>query len=171
MASSENKLKLICVDGSVHSDRAVEWFFDNVYMQGDEVGIAHIHVLPDMPSFGFYAHPNMEKISHTKYFKDGEAIVDASYQERIQNSVLDSQAVVEKYKEMVKTKGVEPHVFVETMHDSVGHTLCKLAKKNHAKVIVIGQRGLGTVRRTLFGSVSDYVLHHTHIPVIVVMPE
>ena len=34
-------------------------------------------------------------------------------------------------------------------------------------MIVMGTRGLGTVRRTILGSVSDYVLHHAHCPVII----
>ena len=32
----------------------------------------------------------------------------------------------------------------------------------------MGTRGLSTIRRTVLGSVSDYVLHHTTIPVAVV---
>lgn len=33
--------------------------------------------------------------------------------------------------------------------------------------IVTGSRGLGTVKRALIGSVSDYILHHAHCPVMV----
>ena len=32
----------------------------------------------------------------------------------------------------------------------------------------MGTRGLGKIRRTFLGSVSNYVLHHAHIPVIIV---
>ena len=56
------------------------------------------------------------------------------------------------------------------MEDSIGHTICEVAKENKANIIVIGQRGLGALRRTFLGSVSDYVMHHTHIPVAIVPP-
>lgn len=48
-----------------------------------------------------------------------------------------------------------------------GPTIVDIASKVKASLIVMGTRGLGTVRRTIMGSVSDYVLHHVHCPVAV----
>ena len=41
------------------------------------------------------------------------------------------------------------------------------AEEIQATMIVMGSRGLGTIRRTILGSVSDYILHHSHIPVMI----
>lgn len=48
--------------------------------------------------------------------------------------------------------------------------ICKLAKDECADIVLIGSRGVGTLRRTFLGSVSDYCVHHTHIPVVVIPP-
>ena len=48
-----------------------------------------------------------------------------------------------------------------------GEAICNAVKESEADFVVMGSRGLGTVRRTILGSVSDYVLHHAHLPVIV----
>ena len=48
------------------------------------------------------------------------------------------------------------------------HVICGLAKEKNAASITMGQRGLGTISRALLGSTSDYVLHHSHVPVMVV---
>lgn len=48
---------------------------------------------------------------------------------------------------------------------NAGQHLCQMAKKEKVDMIVMGTRGLGTVRRTVLGSVSDYVLHHSSVPV------
>lgn len=54
------------------------------------------------------------------------------------------------------------------MQDSIGHSICQVAMKEKATHIIIGQRGLGMFRRNLVGSVSDYVIHHSNIPVTIV---
>jgi hypothetical protein len=38
-------------------------------------------------------------------------------------------------------------------------------------LIVIGTRGLGKIRRTFLGSVSDFVVHHADMPVLVCRQE
>ena len=48
-----------------------------------------------------------------------------------------------------------------------GEAIIQQATMEHATMIVMGTRGLGFIRRTILGSVSDYVLHHAHCPVAV----
>lgn len=55
----------------------------------------------------------------------------------------------------------------EQVHNTVGQTIVEAAQRFEADFVVMGTRGLGTVRRTMLGSVSDYVLHHSSVPVMV----
>lgn len=48
-----------------------------------------------------------------------------------------------------------------------GEAILKIAKEENATLIVTGTRGLGKIRRTVLGSVSDYVIHHSPVPVLV----
>ncbi len=48
-----------------------------------------------------------------------------------------------------------------------GESVVKVAEEEDASMIITGTRGMGVVRRTFLGSVSDYILHHSHIPVLV----
>ena len=48
-----------------------------------------------------------------------------------------------------------------------GEVIVDTAKEENAQYIVMGTRGLGSVRRTLMGSVSDYVVHHAKCPVMI----
>lgn len=48
-----------------------------------------------------------------------------------------------------------------------GEQIVQAAVKEGADFIITGSRGLGTIRRTFLGSVSDYVVHHSPVPVLV----
>lgn len=48
-----------------------------------------------------------------------------------------------------------------------GEAIVRIAEEERADLVVIGSRGLGTIRRSILGSVSDYVVKHVHCPVLV----
>lgn len=56
------------------------------------------------------------------------------------------------------------------VHGNAGYGILKLAhsKSGGFDMIVIGSRGRGAVREMFFGSTSNYVIHSSRIPVLVV---
>ena len=49
----------------------------------------------------------------------------------------------------------------------IGETILSSAKDENANLIIVGTRGMGKVRRTFLGNVSDYLIHHSGVPVLV----
>ena len=56
---------------------------------------------------------------------------------------------------------------IARIHGEAGPAILTVANEKHADYIVIGCRGKGSVRRTFTGSVTDYVSHHAHVPVMI----
>lgn len=56
------------------------------------------------------------------------------------------------------------------MRGDIGYNIIKLAhnKKEKFNLIVIGTRGRGSIKEMFFGSVSNYVIHTSKIPVLIV---
>jgi nucleotide-binding universal stress UspA family protein len=51
-----------------------------------------------------------------------------------------------------------------------GREIVRLAAKQGADLIVMGTHGMGAAGRLFFGSVTDYVLQHTPVPLLAVPP-
>ena len=69
---------------------------------------------------------------------------------------------------------LQEHKINGTTHFEVGdpgEILVNSANRHRAAQIIMGTRGFGIVRRTILGSVSEYVIHHTSVPVTVVPKE
>jgi nucleotide-binding universal stress UspA family protein len=85
------------------------------------------------------------------------------------NEVLASnerlgQAILVHAQETVPT-GITYTTKMKT--GSPANDLVDYAKEISADLIIMGTRGLGGLQGKLLGSVSQYVLHHSHCPVLV----
>lgn len=88
-------------------------------------------------------------------------------------SVRDSlNKEIKKFMEEAKVLAAQNGiVFKEKlMRGDVGYNIIKLSqnKKEKFNLIVIGSRGRGSVKEMFFGSVSNYVIHTSKIPVLIV---
>jgi nucleotide-binding universal stress UspA family protein len=61
-----------------------------------------------------------------------------------------------------------PQVSYQVFEDEPGQALVRAGR--HARLLVVGSHGYGTVRSALAGSVSRYCIAHATCPVVVVPP-
>ena len=55
-----------------------------------------------------------------------------------------------------------------SVESNAGEWIVKTSQKEKAQLVVVGPRGMGLIRRTILGSVSDYVIKHAKCAVAVV---
>lgn len=144
----------IGVDGSKHSERAFKFYMSDIYKSGDYVIIFHAQEMPSLPAAPYpYGFANFDEFQHI--MKQAEE---------------DTKILLLRYENNLKTK---PDIKFKLVKEcgKPGELICKNCQAENARLVVLGSRGLGAVRRTFLGSVSDYVVHHCHVPVCVVPPE
>lgn len=146
MAEVKKRIVLIPVDASEHSERAFHWYVDNMRHNEDLLVIFHCHEL-HLPAF-----PHAFKSEEWKTLVDDH---EAKLKE------LEG-----KYK--AKCEAIQAPVKIMVHGGSIGPEICKCAEEEGATSIVMASRGHGTIRRTVLGSISDFVLHHAHVPIIIV---
>lgn len=56
---------------------------------------------------------------------------------------------------------------VEITRGDYGPSICTVANRCNATYIVVGCRGRGTVSKIIKDSITDYVAHHSNIPVVI----
>jgi len=141
------------VDACDHSLRAFNWYVKYFHHKEHQIGLVHIYNPPELAPCGYTPET-----------------YNVVYNELLDEQVRKSEVITNKFQELCKKRGMESTVYTLQKADSIGQSICNFAKEKHAACIVMGQRGLGAVKRTVFGSVSEHVLHHAHVTVLIVPP-
>ncbi|XP_068716352.1 universal stress protein Slr1101-like [Montipora foliosa] len=149
---SQTYLVLLPVDGSKHSDRAFDFYLQFIHRPEYTVGILHV---------------NEASSSTIIRIPLGSDITEEAIENIVRAQWKKVDDLIDKYKK--KCEQAQCSVFIETK-GKPGEVICRVAKEKNASLVVMGSRGLGTIRRTILGSVSQYVIDHAHIPVTVVPP-
>lgn len=76
-----------------------------------------------------------------------------------------AKVAIKKLDAILMDAGVQGNVV--RAHGIPGEQIIQKSEELGVTMIIIASRGLGKIRRTILGSVSDYVVHHSSVPVIV----
>ena len=82
-----------------------------------------------------------------------------------ENLQLIEYPPIERGHVRARQRGVEAAFLLWT--GEPGHSIVAAAEAEGADLIIVGTRGLDRAGRFLLGSVSDYVVYHSSVPVLV----
>ncbi|CAH1789291.1 unnamed protein product [Owenia fusiformis] len=147
--TENSKCVVIPVDSSDNASKAFDWYVSEIHRPGDKVHLLHVH------------QPVLTGYQGWKF--TGEV------HDRLEQEKKKVMTLLSDYKAKLKQHKIEGDAHYKISMNT-GDVIVEFSEDENIKadIIVIGSRGLGAVRRTILGSVSDYVLHHTKIPVIVI---
>ncbi|XP_047334793.1 universal stress protein PHOS32-like [Impatiens glandulifera] len=149
----------VAVDFSKCSKEALKWTVDNIIRKGDNLIL--INIQPE----GYYEEGEMQLWETT-----GSPLIPLAE--------LSDPAIMKKYKvtpdpetlEIVNTAAAQKEAFVimKIFWGDPREKLCEAIDNIPLSCIVIGNRGLGKLKRVIMGSVSNYVVNNAKCPVTVV---
>ncbi|CAC5381393.1 unnamed protein product [Mytilus coruscus] len=149
--SSRKRVVVLAMDGSKESDNALDFYMKSIYKDIDEVILVHC-VQQGPHSVGSIWMP-----------LDPHVIARA-----IQDEEKKGTEICTKLKTLLPIYKSGGRITVtRVVGGEPGPTIVQAAEECGASMIIVGSRGLGTIRRTILGSVSDYILHHARVPVLV----
>lgn len=139
----KNKIKkiLVPIDGSKNSLRGLD---EAIYLARQcQAVIIGLHIIKVPPGIVL----NKKKLESGS-IKSVEILMDAAKTKAGRHGVQLNYKIV---------KGADP-----------GFDIVQYSKNHRNDLIVIGARGLGAFKEAFLGSVSNYVLHKSKIPVLIV---
>ena len=96
---------------------------------------------------------------------EGPLMTPEEAQAAYQRQLSEGQSALEKTR---ATLGKDAEIRLIPTDSNPGHAIVEMANELHPDLIVLGSGNKGFFWRLLAGSVSDYVLHHTPCPLLVV---
>ncbi|KAJ8312657.1 hypothetical protein KUTeg_010030 [Tegillarca granosa] len=138
---------IIAIDDSEFSMYAFDFYVEHIHREKDNIVLVHVpefHSIVQAPAL--LTDPNVV----SELIKEEEAGI---------------KKLINKFSD--KMKAAKLGGKVKQMVGKVGEAIIEASKEEHADFIVVGTRGMGTIRRTFLGSISDYCLHHSNVPVFV----
>jgi len=139
---------LVPIDGSQNSDRAAKVAVELAKITGAKLTFIHI------------IEPPYKYTAIT-----GEAPLTLS-EALLEHMEKNADNLLAEHKKIYEDSGVAINTIREYGH--VADIICSRANDDNYDLIVIGSRGLGTVKRYLLGSTSDRVSHHAKCSVLIV---
>ena len=147
---------LVPVDGSDHSNRAVEYAFEIASKFDSKLILLHVYsftppipsstILPGPPNYGIMLPETKKSLS--------------------QKAKKDAKKILIQAKKFVKSKDVAAKSLLR--EGKVVSEILKVVEVEKVDLIVMGARGIGGIKKLVLGSTSETITHKVICPVLIV---
>ncbi|CAH8531494.1 unnamed protein product [Heterobilharzia americana] len=143
---------LIAIDGSEHSKKAFQHYLKWLQRPDDAVTIFHAVEPVSLPSISL---------------SNPISVPSDEWSNIVQNNLKRVLELEDDYSTECLSRNLTYQFLYEPV-EHIGAAIVQNSEKYNANLIIVGSRGLGAIKRTIMGSVSDYVVHHANTAVCVV---
>ncbi|XP_038875204.1 universal stress protein PHOS32 [Benincasa hispida] len=158
MENNQNRRIGVAMDYSSTSKSALKWAAHNLLSHGDHLIL--IHVEP----------PNSDTPTKLLFQDTGSPLIPLEEFREIklekQYGLSNDAEVLDILDKLATNKGVK--VVAKVYWGDPREKLCEAVDDLNLHSLVLGSRGLGSIKRVLLGSVSNYVVKNASCPVTVV---
>jgi nucleotide-binding universal stress UspA family protein len=149
--SNPKRTIFVAVDESEYSEHIVSWAIENIIDPATDL-VVLLNARPVLGEFQPYVGPT----------PDYAALIKKLDADHIQTSTN----LLNKLGKRFKTRNIETKAI--SISGDPKEALLQKTIEMKPTMLVVGSRGMGPISRGLLGSVSNYLVHHSHVPVFVV---
>jgi len=142
---------LVCLDGSKLAEQILPYAVELARQLGSRVILLEVTLPPSAavePLTGYYHATPLEKVLREE---------------------AEARAYLNRVAQRLRKKGAK--VSTVAMPGDPGRTILDVASEQKAGLIVLGTHGRSGLRRLVFGSVAEFVVKNSELPVLVKKPQ
>lgn len=142
---------LVCLDGSNLAEQILPHVTELASRLGSRVVLLHV----------------VTEVAISVGPGDPQIVVEEL--DRIPMAKREAKDYLESVAESLQPRGLKAECVV--LEGPVGETIVRYAGESGMDLIAIATHGRSGLRRAVFGSVADYVLRHSRLPVLSIRPQ
>ena len=147
---------LVCLDGSEIAERIIPFVRDEVLAIGSRVILLRVVSIPSNLTLDI---PGFPAVPFTR----------SSMPEQLKKEDNTAKAYLRKVAQPLREQGIM--VTSKTLIGPPGPTIISYAGEINADLIAIASHGHGGLRKFLFGSVAEYVVRESVLPLLMIRPK
>ena len=164
---------LVCLDGSSLAEAIIPYATEKAVGFHSRVTLLQV-IAPHInipPNAGYIILPGKD-IDEDEEDDDASPHETMTYSEvelaEIEREDGEATTYLEGIADTLRDRGLD--VNTVTVHGKPGEAIVSYAEKQRMKLIAMATHGRSGIRRAYFGSVADYVLKETTIPILLIRP-
>ena len=150
------KKMLVCLDGSNFSEQILQYASEETI--GSSINIVLLRVIPVSHSFGTLAPGVISSVPPVPPSPEQLAEEETKVKE-----YLDGKA------KSLKERGIKVECVAIT--GNPGEAIVNYANNNKVDLIAIATHGRTGIKRMIFGSVTEYVIKNSGVPILLIKPK